>query len=100
MYKSIRLKKIKVNRKRAEAGMILSEGDTVQCFLADSFFEKETEMNFLNSFLLKSSFNLWLDDVADSFYKTFIFISILFILIKFQRNHIINYQHTNNFLMR
>ena len=39
LYKSIRLKKIKVNRKRAEAGLILSEGDTVQCFLADSFFE-------------------------------------------------------------
>ena len=41
LYKSIRLKKIKVNRKRAEAGQILCEGDTVQCFLADSFFEKE-----------------------------------------------------------
>ncbi len=41
LYKSIRLKKIKVNRKRAEAGLILSEGDTVQCFLADSFFEKK-----------------------------------------------------------
>ncbi len=39
LYKSIRLKKIKVNRKRAEAGTILMEGDTVQCFLADSFFE-------------------------------------------------------------
>ncbi len=39
LYKSIRLKKIKVNRKRAEAGTILCEGDTVQCFLADSFFE-------------------------------------------------------------
>ena len=41
LYKSIRLKKIKVNRKRAEAGQILAEGDTVQCFLAESFFEKE-----------------------------------------------------------
>ena len=40
LYKSIRLKKIKVNRKRAEAGTVLAEGDTVQCFLADSFFEK------------------------------------------------------------
>jgi 23S rRNA pseudouridine955/2504/2580 synthase len=39
LYKSIRLKKIKINRKRAEAGTVLSEGDTVQCFLADSFFE-------------------------------------------------------------
>ncbi len=41
LYKSIRLKKIKVNRKRAEAGQILIDGDTVQCFLAESFFEKE-----------------------------------------------------------
>lgn len=43
LYKSIRLKKIKVNRKRAEAGTVLLEGDTVQCFLADSFFEKNGE---------------------------------------------------------
>lgn len=40
LYKSIRLKKIKVNRKRAENSTLLREGDTVQCFLADSFFEK------------------------------------------------------------
>ena len=33
MYKSIRTKKIKVNRKRAELNQILSEGDTVQMFL-------------------------------------------------------------------
>ncbi len=39
LYKSIRLKKIKVNRKRAEAGLILSEGDTVQCFLREELFE-------------------------------------------------------------
>lgn len=44
LYKSIRLKKIKVNRKRAEAGTVLHEGDTVQCFLADSFFEKSGEV--------------------------------------------------------
>ena len=40
LYKSIRLKKIKVNRKRAEISTILSEGDTVQCFLAPEFFAK------------------------------------------------------------
>ena len=40
LYKSIRLKKIKVNRKRAEIGTILAEGDTVQCFLADEFFSR------------------------------------------------------------
>ena len=45
LYKSIRLKKIKVNRKRAEAGTVLLEGDTIQCFLQDSFFEKLGEDN-------------------------------------------------------
>ncbi len=39
LYKAIRLKKIKVNRKRCEAGQLLCEGDTVQCFLAPEFFE-------------------------------------------------------------
>ena len=38
LHKSIRLKKIKVNRKRAEASQMLLEGDTIQCFLADEFF--------------------------------------------------------------
>lgn len=41
LYKSIRTKKIKVNRKRAEISTILKEGDTVQCFLAEEFFEKK-----------------------------------------------------------
>ena len=40
LYKSIRLKKIKVNRKRAEIGQVLNEGDTLQCFLAPEFFSK------------------------------------------------------------
>ena len=35
MYKCIRTKKIKVNRKRAEPDMRLSEGDTVQLFVSD-----------------------------------------------------------------
>ncbi len=39
LYKSIRTKKIKLNRKRAEAGTILSEGDVIQCFLAEDLFE-------------------------------------------------------------
>lgn len=43
LYKSIRLKKIKVNRKRAEIGQLLSEGDTVQCFLAEEFFSRLDE---------------------------------------------------------
>ena len=43
LYKSIRLKKIKVNRKRAENNTILKEGDTIQCFLAEEFFEKKVD---------------------------------------------------------
>ncbi len=39
LYKSIRLKKIKVNRHRAEASQILVEGDVLQLFLAEEFFE-------------------------------------------------------------
>lgn len=39
LYKSIRLKKIKVNRKRAEGKQMLVEGDVLQLFLADEFFE-------------------------------------------------------------
>ena len=39
LYKSIRTKKIKVNRKRAEPKTVLLEGDTVELFLRDEFFE-------------------------------------------------------------
>lgn len=38
LYKSVRLKKIKVNRRRAQPDTRLAEGDTVQCFLPDEFF--------------------------------------------------------------
>ena len=41
MYKSIRTKKIKVNRKRTEIGYILQPGDTVELFLAEEFFESD-----------------------------------------------------------
>lgn len=42
LYKAIRTKKIKVNRKRCEVGQVLREGDTVQMFLSPDFFgEKE-----------------------------------------------------------
>ena len=40
LYKSIRLKKIKLNRKRTEPSAILAEGDTIQCFLKDEFFTR------------------------------------------------------------
>ena len=49
LYKSIRLKKIKVNRKRADNNTLLLEGDTVQCFLADEFFEKKASKNSFES---------------------------------------------------
>lgn len=41
MYKQIRTKKIKVNRKRTEPKYILQTGDTVELFIAEEFFEKE-----------------------------------------------------------
>lgn len=39
MYKYIRTKKIKVNRARCEQKYILQEGDTVQLFIKDEFFD-------------------------------------------------------------
>jgi 23S rRNA pseudouridine955/2504/2580 synthase len=41
LYKYIRLKKIKVNRKRCEPGQTLQEGDLVQLFLPPDFFGEE-----------------------------------------------------------
>lgn len=38
IYKSIRTKKIKVNRKRAEQNTVLCEGDVVLMFIKDEFF--------------------------------------------------------------
>ncbi len=38
MYKLIRTKKIKVNRKRAEGNQMLVAGDTLQLFISDEFF--------------------------------------------------------------
>ena len=43
MYKSIRTKKIKVNRKRAEPSQILNEGDTVQLFLSEDIFSDKPD---------------------------------------------------------
>ncbi len=38
MYKCIRTKKIKVNRKRTEIGYVLNVGDTVELFISEEFF--------------------------------------------------------------
>lgn len=48
MYKSIRTKKIKVNRKRTEIGYILQNGDSVELFIAEEFFESDAaEKSFM-----------------------------------------------------
>lgn len=47
MYKSIRKKKIKVNRGRAEPSQILSRGDTIQLFLAEELFETTPDNIFM-----------------------------------------------------
>lgn len=48
MYKCIRTKKIKVNRKRTEIGYILNEGDTVELFISEEFFsESASEEAFM-----------------------------------------------------
>ena len=47
MYKSIRLKKIKVNRRRAEEKQILETGDTVQMFLSEDLFSDKIEASEL-----------------------------------------------------
>ncbi|MBR4872342.1 MAG: RluA family pseudouridine synthase [Clostridia bacterium] len=39
MYKLIRTKKIKLNRKRTEANVMLAEGDEIQLFIKEEFFD-------------------------------------------------------------
>ena len=41
MYKFLRTKKIKVNKKRAEGSQMLNENDVVSCFINDDFFPQE-----------------------------------------------------------
>jgi 23S rRNA pseudouridine955/2504/2580 synthase len=49
MYKYIRTKKIKVNRARTQQSYILQEGDTVQLFIRDEFFDSpEQDMGALS----------------------------------------------------
>lgn len=47
MYKYIRNKKIKVNRKRCEIAQRLLPGDHVLCFIAEEFFETGEDCSFL-----------------------------------------------------
>lgn len=55
IYKALRKKNIKLNGKRADAAVMLSEGDVVACYLKDDFFDnsnesdkKTTHYSFLN----------------------------------------------------
>ena len=49
MYKYIRTKKIKVNRARTQQSYVLQEGDTVQLFIRDEFFDSpEQDMGALS----------------------------------------------------
>ena len=60
MFKGIRQKKIKVNRKRAEEKQILAEGDTLQIFLPEEFFKKEAAKDaFMN---LKADIDILYED--------------------------------------
>lgn len=43
LYKSIRTKNIKLNGKRTDGAVMLSEGDVVRCYINDDFFENKTE---------------------------------------------------------
>ncbi len=61
MYKAIRTKKIKVNRKRAEISQMLAEGDTIQLFLPDDLFDRENnEASILSH--VSPSFSLVYED--------------------------------------
>lgn len=60
MYKAIRLKKIKVNRKRAEQKQMLFEGDTVQMFLSEDLFGDKISTSELGS--VKVDINIVYED--------------------------------------
>ena len=55
MYKYIRTKKIKVNRARAKEGYMLREGDRIQLFIKDEFFEKRTGVSRLSGIIPRLS---------------------------------------------
>lgn len=63
LYKSIRLKKIKVNRHRADGKQMLAVGDTVQLFLAEEFFPKAGEEDKTHAlFSIKPSLSILYED--------------------------------------
>ncbi len=60
MYKYIRLKKIKVNRKRAEIGQMLALGDTVELFIKEEFLEASPRDDFFKR--IKPTFGVVYED--------------------------------------
>ncbi len=50
LYKSIRTKKIKLNGKRTDGSVILSEGDVIRCYINDEFFKDINNTNFKYTF--------------------------------------------------
>ena len=60
MYKAIRTKKIKVNRKRAEQKQILQLGDTVQMFLSEDLFAEKITDNEL--YTIKTNLDIVFED--------------------------------------
>lgn len=50
LYKYIRIKRIKVNKKRTEIGYMLKENDLIELYINDEFFaENEADMSFMES---------------------------------------------------
>ncbi len=60
LYKAIRTKKIKVNRKRAEPGTTLMPGDVVLCFLPPEFFSENSEKDLF--YTLKPALDIVYED--------------------------------------
>ena len=60
MYKQIRTKKIKVNRKRTEPKYVLAAGDTVELFISEEFFENKTPDSYLTD--LKPNLDIVFED--------------------------------------
>ena len=62
LYKYIRIKRIKVNGKRADISTRLNIGDVVDMYINDEFFQKEPEKyDFLKGFYISPVFNRWID---------------------------------------
>ena len=59
MYKFIREKRIKVNHKRTDQKTKLCEGDVVEFYIKDEFFEKENDLSFT---LLNPNLNIVYED--------------------------------------